>query len=344
MATTSHTYTSQSSDKSSHKNRISKNRAVPFSLFISAFLFLAGDSAGAQMYEGKRVYHLGSYHAGYEWSDEVNRGIDEVLKGTGVILKSFAMDSKRHPEEDYIRRIAQEAKLDIDNFKPDVIISSDDNAFKYVIMPFYRDSEIPVVFCGLNWDASIYEVPYSNTTGMVEVVLVEQLIGFLKQYAEGCRIGILADDNYTAKKEIDIYRKVLKLEFDDRYVRDFDRWRELFREMQDTADMLIVFNNAAINGWDKDAAVAWVNEHTKIPTGSNLEYMSYYCLATFAQNPEEQGRWAAQAALKVLDGTKVTDIPMTKNKETRFFINLSIADKLDVIIPPSKIRHAEIVQ
>src|SRR3989344_4725417 len=95
------------------------------------------------------------------------------------------MDTKRNPAEEFKKKAGEDAHLAIEVFKPDVLMVSDDNAFKYIIVPFYKDVALPVVFSGLNWDASLYGAPYANTTGMIEISLTNQIIDHLKTYARG---------------------------------------------------------------------------------------------------------------------------------------------------------------
>ncbi len=75
----------------------------------------------------------------------------------------------------------------IDSWQPDVVIASDDNASKYLIAPYYKGGDLPFVFCGLNWDASVYGFPAKNVTGMVEVAQIPQLLEVLKRHAKGDR-------------------------------------------------------------------------------------------------------------------------------------------------------------
>ena len=318
-----------------------KIREVTILIIGLCTLFILPAYAGP--YTGKKIFHVCSYHEGYEWSDGVKEGIDKVLIGKGIIFKTFDMDTKRNSDEEFKRAAGLEAKKIIDRFSPDVIIISDDNAFKYLVMPFYRDADIPVVFCGINWDASIYEIPYSNTTGMVEVNLIEPAIKALAQYANGQRVGFLDGDVFTARKELEHYKNIAQFECVARYVTNFEQWKEGFIAMQDEADMLILRNNGGIAGWDDEAAGIFVREHTKIPTGTTMEHMAKFVLLSFAKSPQEQGEWAAQAALRIIDGEKPADIEISQNKKGRLFINLGIADNLGIIFSPTKLKHAEII-
>jgi ABC-type uncharacterized transport system substrate-binding protein len=50
--------------------------------------------------------------------------------------------------------------------------------------------------------------------------------------------------------------------------------------------------------------------------------------------PEEQGRWAARAALKILDGVQPSRIPLTYNKEGQLYFNTKIAVRLGIKAAP----------
>jgi hypothetical protein len=222
----------------------------------------------ANDYKGKKILYVNSYHEGYEWSDGVTKGILSVLDNTDIELKIILMDTKRNTSEGFMKQAGLKAKKAIEDFKPDAVITSDDNAFKYVIMPYYKNVELPVVFCGLNWDAAIYNAPYTNTTGMIEVALIPQLIKRLKRYSKGDKIGYLAADVMTSKKEGYYYKKLFNLTFREKYVKTFEEWKAAFSEMQRDADILIVGNCSVINDWDDNEAKLFAEEHTKIPTGN----------------------------------------------------------------------------
>ncbi len=321
-----------------------KTRQFSLAIVLTvAFVMFICESSWAQGYEGKKILFINSYHKGYDWSDGIERGVISVLKDTGIELKIFRMDTKNNTSEEFIRAKGRQAKMLIERFKPDVVITSDDNAFKHVIRPYYRDAELPVVFCGLNWDASIYDAPYKNTTGMIEVALIPRLIEYLKQYASGDRIGHIAAEVLTARKEGTYYRKLFKLNIKERYVKTMAEWKDAFIAIQEETDILIVGNNAGILDWDIAEAKAFAEENTKIPSGTIYTWMMPYALLGLAKVEEEQGEWAARAALRILDGTPPSEIPLAKNKKGRVILNLTIAEKLGIIFSPALLKNAEIL-
>ncbi len=296
-------------------------------------------------YAGKKVLFVDSYHAGYEWSDGVTRGVQKTLEGTGVELKVVRMDTKRNPSAEFLTQSAANTRAEIDAFKPDVLITSDDNAFKAVVMPFYKDAALPVVFCGLNWDASVYGAPYRNTTGMVEVSLTNQIIDQLSVFAKGARIGYLSADTETEHKNLDAYGKFLNITFTKAYFpKDFAEWKTDFKKMQNEVDMIIFENNAGIKDWNDNEAEAFAYSETKVPVGTTNPWIMKTALLGITKIPEEQGEWSAQSALQILGGEKPSDIPVVKNKLGTLSVNLKIADKLHASFAPSVLKNAQVIQ
>lgn len=295
----------------------------------------------AGKYAGKKVFYVDSYYDDYDWSQGITRGIKSVLDGTGAVLRIYRMDTKRHPDEAWKQKAAAEAKAEIEAFNPDVLLVSDDNAFKYVVMPFYRDSLLPVVFSGLNWDASAYGAPYKNTTGMIEVSLTNQIVDHLKEYARGGRIGYLSADTETEHKNLDYYDKLLNLKFEKAYfVKTMADWRSAFSRLQNEVDMVIFENNAGIADWDIPAATAFAEKNTKVPVGTTNPWIMNYALLGITKIPDEQGEWQAEAALRIFDGAKPSDIPLVRNKRGNLMVNLKIARKLSVLFAPSILKNA----
>jgi hypothetical protein len=294
-------------------------------------------------YAGKKILFVDSYHEGYEWSDGVVTGLQNVLAGRGIELKIVRLDTKRNTDEAFRNKAALRAKTEIEAFKPDVVIASDDNAQSYLIVPYLKDTDLPVLFCGVNWDASIYGYPASNVTGMVEVELPTQLVEHLKTYTQGDRIGYITVDSVTERKTFQIYNeRFFNGQMKIYWVKTFAEFADAFIKSQDEVDILFIGNNAGIDQWDPAKAEAFITENTRTPTGTINPWMGPYALITLAKKPEEQGEWAAQTALRILDGTSIADIPLVENEEEKLILNLNIAEKLGVVFEPSLLKNAEI--
>lgn len=302
-------------------------------LALPSFLF-------AQNYQGKKILFIDSYHEGYGWSDGITIGVQTALQDSGAELKILRMDTKRNGSDDFKKAAALKAKAVIEEFKPDVVIAADDNASKYLIVPYYKDSDLPFVFCGVNWDASGYGFPAKNVTGMLEVTPIPQLIEQLQMFAQGNRLGFLAPELLTAHKELDNISKVFGLTPVAYFAKDFSDWQKGFKELQGKVDILILDSDGGLYSDKADEMLAFVEANTKIATGTTYDFMAPYTLIAFAKLAEEQGNWAATTALSILNGTKVASIPLVKNKEGKLIINTRIAGKLGIELPFEMIQAA----
>lgn len=310
---------------------------------ISLCMVVVITVCASMVYAEGKILYVDSYHEGYDWSDGITRGIVSTLEGTDVELKIFRMDTKRNTNKSFIRKAAMDAKMLIESFQPDVVIASDDNASQYLIKPFYKDADIPFVFCGINWDASMYDYPYQNATGMVEVASVPELLEYLKPYTKGDRLAYLAADVKTARKEGLYYRKLFQLDVDERYVKTFAEWVSMYTKLQNECDLLIFGNNAGINDWDDARAEQVVLDVTKVPTGTLYDFLTQYALIGYAKIAEEQGEWSAKTALQILEGIDISTIPIAQNTQGALALNMKLANVLGVTFPESVVASASMI-
>lgn len=286
-----------------------------------------------------RALHVDSYHAGNEWNDRIAARLSAKLEAAGVEVDVFRMDTKRRSAEAQKLAAGEAARDLILASRPDIVTLSDDNAVQYLLMPFFRDAALPFVFCGLNWDASVYGLPYTNTTGMVEVSPIPQIVGLLRGHARGPRLGFLAEDTPTKRKEKAHHERLFGLVYSRAgFVADFDAWESEFRAMQTEVDMLLLFGVGAVTNWDDRAARELAQTETRVPTGTDFAWLMPYALLGVGKLPEEQGDWAADAALAILDGAAPSSIPLAYNTHGELLFNPKVAARLGIAEPPALAR------
>ncbi len=299
-------------------------------------VFFTACTVLAQNYVDKKILYVNSYHKGYAGSDPITQGIKAVVEKQAVDLKIIYMDTKRNPSEKFIKAAAIKAKAVIEELQPDVIIASDDNASKYLIMPYYKDADLPFVFCGVNWDASVYGFPYKNVTGMIEVALVPEILKHLKKYAKGNRVGFIAGDRLSERKNLEYYIKRFSINFDKIYLaKTFSEWKQSYLRLQDEVDMVMMTSHVGIPDWNDRQAQDFVESHTQIPVGTEHKWEMPFALVGVAKDFAEMGIWSAHAALKILDGVLPSKIPVTANKKGQLLFNVRIASRLGITtVPP----------
>lgn len=295
-------------------------------------------------YHGKKVVWVDSYHEGYEWSDGIGKGIKEIFIDKGIVVKKIHMDTKRNKSIEFCRQAALDSLKEIDDFKPDLIIASDDNAQKYLVVPYLLQKKIPIIFCGVNKDATMYGYPKSNVTGMLEIEPIDALLELLGQYAKGKKVGYLYGDTETEQKMVASYQQnVFAGKLKTYKAETFADFMRLFLTAQQEVDMMIIPNHAGIIGWQSDVAEKFIREHVRIPTGSFIGFMDRYVLFTMANSPVEQGSYAATTALRIFNGEKISGIPIAKNKTGDTTINVKIADGANIVLPISVLKNAKTV-
>ncbi len=302
-----------------------------------------------------KVLYVNSYHRGYEWSDAITKGILDTFgarldrdggvdnSDSRVILKIVYMDTKRNKSEAFKKAAALKVREMIAAWRPDVVIASDDNAAKYLIVPYLMDTGIPVVFCGLNMDASVYGFPSATVTGMVEVFPVIQLLAIMKPYAVKARICALAADTLSEHKALELIEKEYRLDIDATFVNTFGELRKAYIDSQQKCGMLLFFELLSVKGFDHHELLKLVAEKARIPSGALDSFNREYVLVTCANKGEEQGEWAARAALAILKGRAPADIPMATNRKARVYLNMSMAKRLGIRFPIELIDRADFV-
>ena len=309
---------------------------IVFLLFISGQLLLSPQSQAAE------CLYVSSYHSGYEWNDGIERGIEGVLKGK-CNLNKFYMDTKRNKSEKFCKNKALEAKTFIETAKPDIVIACDDNASKYLVMPYFKGSPLPIVFCGINWTVKPYGYPYSNVTGMIEISPIKQLLKQVRATVRDVKSGVyLGPDVISQRKEFQLNRRIYEkagIEIRPIFVKNMAEWERGYKKAQQ-ANFVIIGNNGGIGDWDSERAYRYVLNNTKILSVTNYDWMTRYAMLSMTKIAEEQGEWAASVALSILGGRNPGDIPIIANRRSNIYVNMQLITKVGVDMPSAILHKA----
>ena len=164
----------------------------------------------------------------------------------------------------------------------------------------------------------------------------------MAQYADGDKVAFLGDDTASTQRSAEFYGAL----FDNMTVtltNSYADYKQAFLDLQSEADILIVYNNVAVEDWDEEDAKLFFVENTSIPTGALLEWMAPYVLQVTARVLTEHGEWPAEIAPQILDGASPADIPVANNRQADLIINLDVAQSLDIVFSPTILRNATIV-
>lgn len=330
-----------------------KKRVFESVVFLFVFCSWSACAFGAQAsLAGKKVLVVNSYHATSGAELEIKMAIDQVLKGAD--LRYFFMDSKNHPENAEAK--AEEAYALYLEFRPDAVISADDTAQALFVVPYLKDKvKTPIIFCGVNDDASQYGFPNSHITGILEKKHYREGINFVRLIDQRIqKIAVLYKENPSndanisqIKREMGEYTVKIS-EF--LAISDAKELTAILTNLHDTVDALLVLNLAGITDetgekFNDNAAMTFVAERWKKPTiGASFREIEAGLLCGVAKLNTEQGLVAAKMVQDIFNGTLISDIPVTENRNGQRIINVSTARKLAIDLKPIVLIGTTLVQ
>ena len=279
-----------------------------------------------------KIVYINSYHQGFPPSDQITHGVMKGLPADSFEVFSYFMDTKRNPSEAFIKERAEVLLDSIREKKPDLLIVSDDNAMKYLVVPNFQDDPLPIVFCGVNWTVDQYDISDCNITGVLEILPIAELIQTLRpNYPEMKKLLVLNENTTTSRKTkplLDTLIGNMGLELTQELVDDFASWKSAFREANESYDIIYLQTRGAIMGWDHDESLNHMDQFLRIPVVTCEEFMMPYAVFGLTQFSEEQGMIAAEKAKTILKGTSPADIPISRNRMSKAWINSRWAEKI----------------
>jgi ABC-type uncharacterized transport system substrate-binding protein len=258
------------------------------------------------------------------------------------------MDTKRNSDEAYIRQITEAIIEKINRMQPDVIIASDDNAVKYVISAHLKETRIPVVFCGVNWSAEQYQLPSDHITGMLEILPFEQGVKLASKFnPELQKVFVLSEHTISEQKNTVYIADIaedLQIDLSYTLAENFSDWMQGFLEGNETSDLIYIPTNGAIKNWDKEMAIEFIKVHIKKPVITCDDFMMPYAVFGLTKIQSEQGIWAAETALQILNGRNVGSIRVVKNQQTQVWYNPILVDILEIKLDKSFIKESKVFE
>ncbi|NJM93266.1 MAG: hypothetical protein HC842_00160 [Cytophagales bacterium] len=211
---------------------------------------MAGSALVACQSVPKRIFYINSYHPGYPASDETLRGLGENLDSRLFDLDTFFLDTKRRPDSASVAQRVSLCLAHLRSFDPDLVVVSDDDAVKYVVVPHLSGTSLPVIFCGVNWSAQSYGLSSKNVTGMLEVLPLESsLTLFSRALPWANRLAVISENSNSERRNTELldtlYRRMGWLP--SYYLVDtFDEWKAALLASQDSAELLYLPTNGAL--------------------------------------------------------------------------------------------------
>ncbi len=295
--------------------------------------------------KGHRIVVLHSYHAGFSWSDKCSEGIlQEVNRHAEPIDVCFEfLDTQRIASPGYLKSFEKLLLAKYKNRPVDVVICCADQALEFI-----TSSEegifpgVPVVFCNTtSFDGRLAEKRPAN--GLTrQLSIKETLETALKLQPSTRKIYVILDSDLAGQALKEESKEVFadfssNLEFiflEDLSLKELQQ--KTLRLPSNSIVFLFIFKNKT------DGKVLPSEKHLKllkpycpVPIYSVWEfYLGHGIVGGKLACGKEEGKMVAQRALRVLEGAKVSEIPLAKSP-TRFAFDYKELKAFD--IPLSKL-------
>lgn len=339
----------------------------PFRTALCAFallsLVLCWQSAAvahAPAARAPRVLVVQSYNPEYVWTQNINKGIREALRGLSPVIEVVYLDAKRKPDAEGLHERSAEIWRHIQATAPQVVITVDDAAQQYLVAPYLKGHGSPqVIFCGVNAPLSMYGFPAANVSGVRERWHFREAFALLKKIQPSLRsVAVLSDNSESTGFVFDDMRAqqkqggpfAVKLAGVER-IKTFQAWKNRILYYQSRADALAlgIYHTLVDETTGlvvpPEQVMAWTNSVNKKPTLGFSDYaIEHGQMAGILESGEEQGFLAGNMALKVLQGKVAAgSLPVRINQRGIVLVNLKTAQRLGIVIPYTIISAAGVV-
>ncbi|NCD12970.1 MAG: sensor histidine kinase [Epsilonproteobacteria bacterium] len=195
-------------------------------LFLTVFIFMGTTFAWAH---DKKILIINSYHKGFQWSDDVLHGIENVFYNhPEITMNILYMDSKRINSKEYYAKLRELYKLQLKNQKHDLIVAVDKFAYDFLI-EYYHElfTDEPILFTGLE-QFDVKEIHAKGLDDRIYRVMEKRAIGdtiplMAKMIPQLKKITIINDASANGDDSEPFIREAMQ-EFHDRleieYIRE----------------------------------------------------------------------------------------------------------------------------
>lgn len=324
-----------------------------------------------------RVFIVASYEQNHICGGPQEKGIIKGFNKEGwfedfnLVVNRYYMDTKRKnttPEK--MKQQAAIVLKQIEEFKPQVVVAIDDNAFREVGLPLAGRSDLAVVFSGLNGQPENYEKkkhfmnnrnrPGGNVTGVYEKLYAVRSIKVIRNAipnARGNKNKIVAITDFTPtgnaltrQFELEMQNKPADIEFKMMRVHNWAEYTVLIAQLNRDPNVLAIYPVALslrVSGntiYTAPEIFKWTIAHSKKPEMAlNYFFSEVGLFGGAAVNFQAMGALAGHKAGKILNGNHAGSLPIEDAPDYAIVFNLKRARQLGIDIPAPLLTAADFV-
>ncbi|MHC4638702.1 MAG: ABC transporter substrate-binding protein [Planctomycetota bacterium] len=346
-------------------------RNLPLLILVCLAFFLITTNVAGQ--EAKRVYIVASYEKDHICGGPQEEGVIKGLNKTGwfegmnLKIKRYYMDTKRkNTTPEAMKKEADIVFRQIKEFKPEVLVVFDDNAFREVALPLAGGKDLPVVFSGMNGQPESYNVkkhfmdkrerPGGNITGVYEKLYVVRSVIVMQSAIPGLKgkkiVGITdyspTGNALTAQFEIELKNKLRDIDWELKKVKDWQEYTSLIKKLNDDREIGAIYPVAlSLKVSDTVTYTApeifkWTVENSRKPEMAlNYFFAKIGLFGGAAVDFKAMGLLAGKKAGQILNGEKAGNLSIEDAPDYAIVFNLKRAKELGINIPHPLLTAAD---
>jgi PAS domain S-box-containing protein len=299
--------------------------AISFLIFLAVGVgansaaTMPGDSITLSRFS--RIVVLHSYHHGFTWSDSISKGIQSVFseKMKGAEIKFEFLDTRFNALESYLQKVEETLRAKYSARSVDVIIACDDHALNFMLSHGYSIfPSVPVVFCSV----SGYEPQMRKRltlTGLRESIDIRSTVETaLRFHPETERVAVVLDTSRTGKalkkkaaEALSNLSSRIRIDFiEDLTVEQLKRTLPGLPEK--TVVLLFIFKpDETGRVLSHEQNLERLYPHCPFPIyGVWQFYLGHGIVGGRLSNGYQEGRMAANMAIRIIEGEDAADIPL----------------------------------
>ncbi len=278
----------------------------------------------------KKILVIHSYHQGLVWTDNITQGIQSVFKDRHDIELHFEyLDTKRNPQEEYRKKLAELYEEKVHTIPYEVIITVDNNALDFVKKyqeQYFKD--IPVVFCGINHFKEADRAGIQNVSGVTEDVDYKSTLDLiLKCHPKLGRLIVISDDKTASSiRNREEIKRLQQLHFPQLsmvFLEDFttEQLADTVSSLSSNDVIMLLYFNKDKNGKyiSFKESIEFISKTSSVPIYSSWKFhLGEGIVGGMLTSGFDQGRLAAGIATRVLKGDDINKLPLISSGYNQF--------------------------
>lgn len=285
----------------------------------------------------KNILVLNSYHLGFAWSDGIMNGIRSGLRKSeqNIQIDIEYMDTKRICDKNHYKNLCELYKHKFSQRDYDLILTSDDNAFSFVLK--YHEKlflDKPVVFCGLNSLDKSLENDLSKLgwiTGSVEMYDIRGNLDLIRKlHPDVKQIAVISDTTVSSqkcKRKVQEAALLLPDSIKFNYLKEDVYMEDILVKVRALPENSIVLLLSFLKDqegryYTPQIGGKMIAENSPVAIYSAWDYyLGHGITGGLITNSNAQGEMGVKIALRILNGQKISDIPVSRKPANNYMFD-----------------------